>query len=67
MMMTAINNKDYNSIQAIVLLMSGVVCLINVLVDIIYVFVDPRIRAQYQKHSARKKTKRAAAPVQTGR
>ena len=43
-MMTAINNKDYNTIQAVVLLLSGVVCLINLAVDIIYVAIDPRVK-----------------------
>lgn len=45
LMMTAINNKDYNTIQAVVLLLSGVVCLINVLVDVIYAIIDPRVKA----------------------
>ena len=45
-MMTAINNKDYNTIQAVVLLLSGVVCLINVLVDVIYAIIDPRVKTR---------------------
>lgn len=44
LMMTAINNKDYSSIQAVVLLLSALVCLINVLVDVLYAFIDPRVR-----------------------
>ena len=43
LMMTAINNKDYNTIQAVVLLLSGVVCLINLLVDLVYVWIDPPV------------------------
>ena len=46
LMMTAINNKDYNTIQAVVLLLSGVVCLINVLVDVIYAIIDPRVKTR---------------------
>ena len=46
LMMTAINNKDYNTIQAVVVLLSGVVCLINLLVDIIYCLIDPRVKAR---------------------
>lgn len=46
LMMTAINNKDYNTIQAVVLLLSGVVCLINLLVDIVYVWIDPRVNVR---------------------
>ena len=44
LMMTAINNKDYNTIQTVVLILSGVVCLLNVGVDIIYALIDPRVR-----------------------
>ncbi len=46
LMMTVINNKDYNTIQAVVLLLSGVVCLINVLVDVIYAVIDPRVKTR---------------------
>ena len=46
LMMTAINNKDYNTIQAVLLLLSGVVCLINLLVDIVYVWIDPRVNVR---------------------
>jgi len=46
LLMTAINNKDYNTIQAVVLLLSGVVCLINLLVDMIYAVIDPRVKAR---------------------
>ena len=46
LMMTAINNKDYNTIRAVVLLLFGVVCLINLLVDIIYVRIDPRVKVR---------------------
>lgn len=46
LMMTAINNKDYNTIQAVVVLLSGVVCLINLLVDIIYCVIDPRVKVR---------------------
>lgn len=46
LMMTAINNKDYNTIQAVVVLLSGVVCLINVLVDVIYAVIDPRVKTR---------------------
>lgn len=46
LMMTAINNKDYNTIQAVVLLLSGVVCLLNLLIDTIYVLIDPRVKTR---------------------
>ena len=47
LMMTAINNKDYPVIQGSVLFISLFVSLMNLLVDLIYGFVDPRIKAQY--------------------
>ena len=46
LMMTAINNKDYNTIQAVVLLLSGVVCLLNLLIDTVYAFIDPRVKTR---------------------
>lgn len=46
LMMTAINNKDYNTIQAVVLLLSGVVCLLNLLIDTVYVLIDPRVKTR---------------------
>jgi len=36
--------RDYPTVQAVVLLFSAVYVLINLLVDVIYTFLDPRIR-----------------------
>ena len=47
LLMTAINGKNYPVIQGIVLFLSVSICLMNLLVDLIYGFVDPRIMAQY--------------------
>lgn len=47
LLMSAINNKNYPVIQGGVLLLSLSVCVMNLLVDLLYAFVDPRIRAQY--------------------
>lgn len=41
--MDAINTKDYPVIQAYVILMALLLALINLIVDVIYVAVDPRI------------------------
>ena len=49
LLLTGINNKDYPTIQTIVLLLAGVICLMNMLVDIAYGFVDPRIRVGGKK------------------
>jgi peptide/nickel transport system permease protein len=40
----AILHRDYPVIQGIILVFSGIYVLINLLVDIVYTFLDPRIR-----------------------
>ena len=56
MMMTGIVSRDYPTINGVVLMISFCICVINILVDVAYAFIDPRIRAQYQS----KKQKQAA-------
>jgi ABC-type dipeptide/oligopeptide/nickel transport system permease component len=41
---TAINARDYPLIQASVLLLSVFFVLINLAVDLLYAYVDPRVR-----------------------
>lgn len=55
LMMSAINTRDYPVIQGCVLFLSLSICLMNLLVDIIYGFIDPRIMAQYTAGGKRKK------------
>jgi ABC-type dipeptide/oligopeptide/nickel transport system permease component len=40
----AITNRDYPVVQASVLILSSAVVLINLLVDLLYGLLDPRIR-----------------------
>ena len=40
----AILHRDYPVIQAIILLFSGIYVVINLIVDLTYTFLDPRIR-----------------------
>jgi len=47
-MMTGITARDYPVINGTVLIISFIICVINIIVDICYAFIDPRIRAQYQ-------------------
>ncbi|MHB9090622.1 MAG: ABC transporter permease, partial [Chloroflexota bacterium] len=42
--LTAINQRDYGIIQGVVLFVALGFVLVNLLVDLIYVYVDPRIR-----------------------
>ena len=55
LMMTAISNKNYPVIQGSVLFLSISICVVNLLVDLIYGFVDPRIKAQYGTAKKRRK------------
>ena len=55
LLMSAINNKNYPVIQGTVLLLSMSICVMNLLVDLIYGFVDPRIKAQYTGGPKQKK------------
>ena len=51
----AIGNRDYPIIRSAVVLLAIVFSLIMLLVDLVYAFVDPRIRAQYEGGGRRKK------------
>lgn len=53
LMMTAISSVDYPLIMGTVLFISVSVCLINLVIDVIYGFVDPRIKAQYYTNNRR--------------
>lgn len=46
LMVTGINNKNYPVVLGCVIFLSMAVCVINLLVDIVYSFVDPRLKAQ---------------------
>jgi peptide/nickel transport system permease protein len=39
--------RDFNIVQAVVLFISAMMVLVNLLVDILYAYIDPRIRYQY--------------------
>jgi len=45
---TGIVNRDYPIVNGCVLFIAFLVCMVNLIVDILYGFVDPRIKAQYQ-------------------
>lgn len=45
LLVDSISNRDFPTIQACVLLLAAIVVLVNSLVDIVYVYVDPRLRA----------------------
>ena len=47
-MVSAINKRDYPAIQGSVLFIAVVFSLVMLLVDILYAFIDPRIKAKYK-------------------
>ena len=46
MIMTAVSARDYPIIQASALFVASVVICANLIVDLLYVYLDPRIRLQ---------------------
>ena len=54
-MLGGISGRDYPVIIGTVLMLSLIICVMNLLVDVAYAFIDPRIKAHYT--SARKKAK----------
>lgn len=52
---TAVSNQDYPVIQGCVLILSVLICLINLAVDVIYGFIDPRIMSMYKSGGKKKK------------
>lgn len=62
-MMAGINARDYPVINGCVVILSLSICIMNLLVDIAYAYVDPRIRSQYTKT---KKKKKAPIPAVAG-
>ena len=60
-LISGIQSRDYPVINGIVILMALLICLINLLVDIVYAFIDPRIKAQYVSFSKKRKSAKAIA------
>ena len=54
-MLNAINSRDYPIINATVILMAFIVCAMNLIIDMMYAVVDPRIKAQYASPKKRAK------------
>jgi len=52
---SAIGNRDYPVVQGVIVVLSIFFCLVMLLIDIAYAFLDPRIKARYM--SAKKVTK----------
>jgi peptide/nickel transport system permease protein len=57
-MTNAIGNRDYPVVQGAVVVLAVIFSLIVLLVDLVYAFVDPRIRAQFEAHGGKRGKKR---------
>lgn len=55
----AVGNRDYPVIRGGVTLLALLFCLIVLLVDVLYAFIDPRIKAQYESGGRRRKSANA--------
>ena len=53
-MVNAIKARDYTAVQGGVLILALVFCCLNLAVDVLYAFADPRIKALYASSSKRK-------------
>ncbi len=63
-MMQAIGNRDYPIVRGGVTLLAVLFCFVVLLVDIIYAFIDPRVKAQYERSGMKKrKIKKTAKEV----
>ena len=58
-MVDAIKLRDYPVIQGGVLILALIASLVTLAVDILYAFVDPRLRAMYRSQKKTKELKEA--------
>lgn len=54
-MLSAVNNRDYPIVQGCVVFLALAFSVVVLLVDIIYAYIDPRIKAQYAKKEGKAK------------
>ena len=59
--LTALNNRDYPVIQSSVLILSTMFAVVILIVDVVFAFVDPRIRSQYSRQ--KKEKRKVGVPV----
>lgn len=53
-MLTGVQSRDYPVIRSCVLILAVCAALITLAVDLVYAFLDPRIKAQYVNYAAKK-------------
>lgn len=60
LMVDSIKARDYPVVQGGVLIIALMFSILNLLVDLLYAFVDPRIKSQYLKGSGKRNNKKMA-------
>lgn len=60
LMVDAIKVKNYPMVQGGILFIAFVMIVVNLIIDILYAFIDPRIKSQYTKTAKRMTTKEEA-------
>lgn len=55
MLREALTSRDYPQIRGTVIMLAVLVCVINLAVDLIYTYIDPRIRAEFTGNSKSRK------------
>ena len=61
-LMGGITARDYPVINGTVILMAFIICAMNLIIDVIYAFIDPRIKSQYV--SSKKKAREVAKLIE---
>ena len=61
--MNGVGNRDYPIVRGGVTLLAMVFCLVVLAVDLLYAFIDPRIRAQYEGSGKKKAKKKVVKEV----
>lgn len=54
-LLTGIQNRDYPVVRGCVIVLGCFSAIVHLLVDLMYAYVDPRIKAQYSNYHAKKK------------
>lgn len=66
LMNSSITGKDYITTQGCVLVCAFIISVFNMLTDLMYAVIDPRIKAQYSRSSKRKSVKRSMKAPKAG-
>ena len=61
LMSSSISQRDFITTQGCVLVCAFIICIVNLITDLCYAFVDPRIRAQYGYKGRKAKIKKGGA------